>query len=155
MLETLLAPLLAFALTFGSTEARSKEVALAAAELSQERDVALYFPKLAKEDEPAARQKMAKLWIAFAFYESSFRLDVMGDNNTSCGLMQVKHKPGYPSCQEMKKSAKAAMRGGAMAMESGIAECGGLAKGLSAYASGTCNGARKLVEQRCRLIGGC
>lgn len=140
---------------FGASYQSTVDVAQIATELSQERDPALYFPELAKEDLDAARFKMASLWVVFAFHESSFQPSALGDHGRSCGLMQVQPKAGYPSCQQMLKNPKVAMRAGAMAMEDAIKECGTLKKGLSAYASGTCGGAKKLVEQRCKEAGGC
>lgn len=143
------------AASFGTNYATAVRVASVATDLSQERDPALYFPTLAKEDEDAARHKMAALWVTFAFYESSFRHDALGDHGSSCGAMQVKPKAGYPSCTEMRKSMRVGMRAGAQAMEDAIKECGSLQRGLMGYVSGNCNVGRDVVRTRCAHVGGC
>ena len=144
-----------FASLFGATEVRTKEMVKIATELSAERNPAVYYPELAKTDMESARVKMARLWLAYAFFESSFNQKAMGDHNTSCGLMQVKPKMGYPTCKQMLADPKVAMRAGAMAMEDGIKECGSLMSGLSMYVSGHCRMGKYVAEYRCKKIGGC
>lgn len=143
------------AASFGADYHRSVGVAEVATWLSQRRDPALYFPELAKSDPDAARAKMARLWVTWAFYESSFRSDVSGDHGASCGVLQVVPTASTPTCTAMRRSAYVGMEAGAAVLEGLIAQCGSLERGLSAYASGTCNGAPALVAQRCAIAGGC
>jgi hypothetical protein len=147
--------MLAMSLTHGHAYARCVGVAEVATWLSQRRDPALYFPALAAQDPDAARAKVARLWVTWTFFESSFRSDVAGDHGRSCGIAQVAPTPSTPSCAEMRRSAYVGMSAGADVLERLTRECGSLRSALGAYASGKCGGAPALVDRRCALAGGC
>ena len=149
------ASLFLLAASFGADYPRAVGVAEVATWLSQRRDPAIYFPALAAEDPDAARAKVARLWVVWTFYESSFRSDVVGDHGRSCGIAQVQPRPGGPTCAEMRRSAYVGMEAGAAFLESLVAQCGSLRSALGAYASGRCGGAPALVARRCSEAGGC
>jgi hypothetical protein len=144
----------------GLAPERAQAAAEVAAYMAEHRDPKLYFPKLAAVDEAAARYKVARIYLTWPFYESSWHAKVVGDNGRSCGYMQVGaiHFPWTRmSCEEMQISAYWGATAGARALEHLIETCGSLESGLGAFATGRCGGAAKLVRARCDKggAGGC
>jgi hypothetical protein len=84
------------------------------------------------------------LWV-WSYYESSWRVDALGDTGNACGLMQVHSS----RCDALRKDAVAGMSAGLKLMQDLTEHCKSLNGGLQAYATGRCNGAPRLVKWRC------
>ena len=135
------------------TMQRSMQIAQVTTWAAERRDPSLYFPKLAKEDPDAARVKMAKVYAVWIAHESAGRPDAVGDNGSSCGLMQVKPWLVGRTCEEMTRSAFVGMEAGAIVLERHLARCNNLKEALGAYSGrGKCE-VYELVERRCQEAG--
>lgn len=114
-----------------------------------------------------ARQKTASLLTVWAFYESAGKVDAVGDNGSSYGLMQMKEGHFYSTVlKDYGGSRQKVLKDGVLSLRLGLAwmrylrgVCGGsVERALNAYASGTCAGtntSRAKVKARCKLAGGC
>lgn len=114
-----------------------------------------------------ARLKTASLLTVWVFGESAGKVDAIGDNGTSFGLMQMKEGHFYSATlAEYKATRQKVLKDGVLAIRLGLAwmrylkgVCGGsVERALNAYASGSCigtNTSRAKVKARCKLAGGC
>jgi hypothetical protein len=98
---------------------------------------------------------LVRLW-GWSFWESSWRVDALGDAGTACGLLQV-HDPGVwlpgATCASVRADPVLGVRAGLRVMRYAIGRCGSVASGLGMFASGRCGWVAPLVARRCRLLG--
>ena len=150
--ETLIS--LALTLSGGGAETRARAAVDAISVVIAEVDATELYPELSK-DPAAAKEKLGKLLIAWAYWESSWKHDALGDGGRSCGIMQVMPRTGGTSCDKMRSSPVEGFRAGLGVIRSLNKICGGLRPALGAYASGKCGSMKTLVEKRCNKSGGC
>lgn len=146
--------MLAMSLTHGHAYERAVGAATTVANVVAAEDASWAFPKLAAEDPWAARARLGRLLVVWSYYESSFMPGAVGDSGRSCGIMQTAPSHTGQTCRDLM-SAHASYRAALTILRGLVHDCGSLERGLSAYASGTCNGATALVARRCALAGGC
>lgn len=124
-------------------------------------DLAVDVRSVAMTDEPLLaddRAATARLLLVWTIRESAGQA-IMGDHGAACGAMQLHElaRQGVP-CAAMLADRRVALRAGLSWMRAMRDQCGSVAAGLRAFASGTCAGtprARDLVRVRCALAGGC
>jgi len=105
------------------------------------------------------REATARLLVVFAWRESAFAADALGDHGRACGLLQLHDvaRQGH-SCDEVRADRRLALRLGLAWMRRMRDVCGSVKGGLAAFASGRCSGLPRvdaLVASRCALAGGC
>jgi len=145
---------LAMILSKGGGETRANAAADAIVKVTANFDATELYPEHAKEPE-IAKEKLAKLLIAWSYWESSWYHDALGDGGRSCGIMQVMPRTGGVSCSQMRSSPEAGYRAGLGVIRSLNKLCGGLRPALGAYGSGRCGGIPKIVGERCKKSGAC
>lgn len=145
---------LAMLLSHGGAETRANAAADAIIKVTADFDATELYPEHASEPK-VAREKLAKLLIAWSYWESSWRHDVLGDGGRSCGIMQVMPRTGGVSCDKIRSSPEAGFRAGLGVIRSLNKTCGGLRPALGAYGSGKCGGIKKIVDERCKKSGAC
>lgn len=127
--------------------------------------------EVASSEEPLfdgenAREKTAKLLYVWAVKESAGIVNIKGDSGWSIGRMQFRktwlNSPTliYFNAKEedVLSDGKLALKMGLAIMRDLKASCKGVKGALKAYASGSCIGNMKsktIVEERCKMIGGC
>ena len=145
---------LAMLLSKGGAETRANAAADAIIKVTADFDATELYPEL-KNDPAAAKEKLGKLLIAWSYWESSWRHDVVGDGGRSCGIMQVMPRTGGMTCDKLRSSPEAGFRAGLGAIRYLNKTCGGLRPALGAYGSGKCGGIKKIVAERCSKSGAC
>lgn len=106
------------------------------------------------------KQKTSNTLSTFSYEETNFNNYVLGDNGKACSTMQLHIYGRFGlSCNELQSSRKLALATGLKFMVYLKKFCNNdLYKGFLAYASGKCEGnktAIKIIDKRCRMIGGC
>lgn len=145
---------LAMLLSSGGGETRARAAADAIIKVTADFNAVELYPEHVNEPE-VARMKLARLLIAWSYWESSWKHDALGDAGRSCGIMQVMPRTSNQSCDKIRSSPEAGFRAGLGVIKSLNKTCGGLRPALGAYASGKCGSMKKLVDQRCTRSGGC
>jgi hypothetical protein len=101
-----------------------------------------------------SKEDTAKLLTVFAWKESAFRMGAVGDGGRSIGLLQMNRGHLTPEEQyRVLTDRRFALQKGLAFMAEMVSRCGSLRGGLSAYATGSCRMAPKLVEHRCKQAG--
>jgi hypothetical protein len=112
-------------------------------------------------DGKEARLKTAKLLYVWASKESAGIVNIKGDKGASIGIMQFRKEwlnKFNVKEEDVLKDARVALKLGLDIMKSLKCSCKTTKGALMAYASGSCIGnmrSKKIVEERCKLIGGC
>ena len=145
---------LAMILSKGGAETRANVATDAIVKVTANFDATELYPEHANEPE-LAKEKLAKLLIAWSYWESSWHYQALGDGGRSCGIMQVMPRTGGMTCDKMRSSPEAGFRAGLGVIRSLNKLCGGLKPALGAYGSGRCGGIQKTVEKRCKASGAC
>ncbi len=105
--------------------------------------------------DPAERAAWARRLYGWSYFESSFYANPQGSNDSdaACGVLQV-HEPHKlldgTTCAKVRASRVLGYRVGLRKMQATITECGTVKRALGAFATGSCGGAPKLVEERCK-----
>lgn len=105
--------------------------------------------------------KTAKLLYVWASKESAGVINIKGDKGESIGRMQFRKSwlnQFNVTEEEVLNDGKLALKIGLDIMKSLKASCKTTNGALMAYASGSCIGnmrSKKIVEERCKMIGGC
>ena len=108
-----------------------------------------------------ARLKTAKLLYVWSSKESAGIVNIKGDKGASIGRMQFRKEwliKFNVTEEDVLKDGKLALKLGLDIMKSLKNSCKSTKGALMAYASGSCIGnmrSKKIVEERCKLIGGC
>jgi hypothetical protein len=98
--------------------------------------------------------RSACVFAAWIVLESNGDPTVTGDRGTSFGVGQIKrsHLPiARVTFEALTTDRRESMRGAWRVMAHEVTRCGGLARGLGAYASGKCGGAPSKVRERLAL----
>lgn len=102
----------------------------------------------------AERENWARILFVWSAHESAWMADAVGDGGKSIGVMQVNAMwLGQHTTAEVLKDRALGFRIGLGIMRKLVAQCGSMAGGLGAFASGKCGGAQVLVKRRCKLAG--
>jgi len=144
---------LALALSGGGLKGRAEKIIDEVVVVADKADVSVFYPEL-KDKPEEAKEKLARLLVAWSYWESTWDFKAIGDNGRSCGIMQVATSRAE-SCSSLTASAHAGLASGLQKLEFLVKRCGGLKPALGAYASGKCGGVPNLVERRCKVSGGC
>lgn len=112
--------------------------------------VVLTEPPLFEGDVDEAKLETARLLGVFAEGESNGEARALGDGGASCGVTQLGFvaRAGH-SCESVRADRRLGLRLGLRWMIRMRNECGSVARGLGAFASGRCGGAAALVRRRC------
>jgi hypothetical protein len=104
------------------------------------------------------REATARVLLVWAWRESAWRTNALGDAGNACGVLQLHAiaRDGH-TCTELRSDRRLALRVGLAWMRRMRDVCGGSVRaGLRAFASGSCVGtprARALVDHRLKLAG--
>ncbi len=96
-------------------------------------------------DDPAT----ARLLLVWSWSESRWDACAEGDHGRAIGLMQVH------GAEEARCDAREGYRSALRLIGVLRTACGSELGAWRAFASGRCDGAKRLVESRCRAAGGC
>jgi hypothetical protein len=110
----------------------------------------LDFPGLSVE---AQKEHTEKLMLTLGFFEATWMANPQGpnDHGKACGVMQV-HTDDPVKCAERRASLTAGYRAGLRLLKAQLKLCGSIHGAVSAFASGSCTGARKLVAYRMGFV---
>jgi hypothetical protein len=153
MLKTILLTL-AMALSGGGAKGRATVAADEVVNIVDGVDATELYPHL-KDKPEEAKERLARLLIAWSYWESAWDHKALGDGGRSCGIMQVNPRTIGMSCDEIRRSPRAGMMAGFRVIRRLNQLCGGLKPALGAYGSGRCGGIKTIVEKRCKASDGC
>lgn len=153
MLKTLLLTL-AMALSGGGAKGRATIAIDEVVNIVDNVDATELYPHL-KSDPEEAKKRLARLLIAWSYWESAWDHRALGDGGRSCGIMQVNPKTIGMTCEDLRRSTRDGMMAGFRVIRRLNQLCGGLKPALGAYGSGRCGGIKGIVEKRCKISEGC
>jgi len=153
MLKTILLTL-AMVLSGGGAKGRATVAADEVVNIVDSVDATELYPHL-KDDPEEAKKRLARLLIAWSYWESAWDHKALGDGGRSCGIMQVNPKGIGMTCDQLRSSPRAGLWAGYRVIRRLNQICGGLKPALGAYGSGKCGGIKTIVEKRCRISDGC
>lgn len=153
MLKTILLTL-AMALSGGGAKGRATVAIDEVVNIVDGVDATELYPHL-KNNPAEAKERLARLLIAWSYWESAWDHNALGDGGRSCGVMQVNPRTIGISCEELRRSTRSGMVAGFRVIRRLNKLCGGLKPALGAYGSGQCGGIKTTVEKRCTISGGC